>query len=88
MMPDYIEFVYDYDKHHEGFIRLQVLGSDGTTSCSYTITSDSSLIKITPDSSIDSNGKTKVEVCDNSLDLTNMPEIDTSVIFTATLENG
>ena len=70
MMPDYIEFVYDYDTHHEEFIRLRVLGSDGTTSCSYQITSDSSLIIITPDGSIDSNGKSEVEVDKNSSDLT------------------
>ena len=63
-----------------------MLGSDGTTVCPYTISSDSSSITITADGSIET--KTKIEVDEDTLDLINKPEINTSVIFTATLDNG
>ena len=86
MMPDSIDFVYDYPNHYGEFIRLQVKGSDGTTDCEYTISSDSSSINITPNNVIET--KTLVNVDENTLDLVNKPEIDTPVIFTATLTNG
>ena len=86
IMPDSINFVYDYAEHHGQYIRLEVFGSDGITVCPYQISSDSDLIIITPDDTNET--KNVVEVQSNSLDLTNKPEINTSVIFTATLDSN